>query len=104
MARDRKKHASDREVRPTPPPAATVSTRTAYVARIEAAMTTIARALPENPSLGLIWTRLENMHAQAVTQQRAETEAQAGARAWLAAQNEMSVRSAAVSASDKPAP
>lgn len=103
MARDRKRHAQDGEV-PTAPPVAASSIAVASVSRIEAAMSKIARALPANPSVGLIWARLEDMHQQATTRRHEETEAQASARAWLAAQNEISANKAAVSASDKPAP
>lgn len=103
MARDQKRRAQDVEVSVAPPHAASSAT-TANVSRIEAAMSKIARALPANPSLGLVWARLEDMHRQATTRRQDETEAQASARAWLAAQNEISANKAAVSASDKPTP
>ena len=81
-----------------------VSADAAHVARIEAAMSKIARALPYNAALSPVWARLEQMLGVAVTKRKKETDAQTSARAWLAAQNEMSAKSAAVSASGKPAP
>lgn len=80
------------------------SSVSAHVTRVEAAMSKIARALPDDAALAPVWNRLLEMHAEAVTKKAKETKAQASARMWLVGQNETPSNSTAMSASGKPAP
>lgn len=85
-------------------PSHAVSPDFEFVRRIEAAMEKIAEALPHDSDLGLVWERLEGMHAEAITMQTKRTETQSRASKWLARQKDISLRSFATSANDNPAP
>ena len=50
------------------------------LSRIEAAMAKVAKALPDDPSLGPVWNRLEAMWHVAKAAKAEETAAQASAR------------------------
>lgn len=104
MARDRSKLVREEGALPVAAPLAAASSKCAHISRIEAAMFKIARALPSNSSLGSVWTRLEDMHQQAIAERERETETQTRARAWLEAQKEIPSRRSAMSDSGKPAP
>ncbi len=103
MARKRKTY-TQRGLLPEVATTAAISTVFAHIERLEAAMSKIARALPHDAALALVWARLVEMHEDAVTEQAKETEAQSSARRWLAAQKEMSFSNTAMSASGNPAP
>lgn len=104
MAQNRSKHVREEGPQRAASARAAEPSDCAHIKRIESAMSKIARALPSNASLSSVWTRLEDMHHQAITNHKNETEAQTRARAWLEAQKEIPSRRSAMSDSGKPAP
>ncbi|QFT64587.1 hypothetical protein [Roseivivax sp. THAF30] len=65
--------------------------------QIELAMMKIAQTLPDNPALGLIWSRLEAIWTEAKEGQDRQTAEQASAAAWLASrQNDMGAKRSAM--------
>lgn len=83
MARDRRSHMRQEGSLSAAPSGADVASRVFHLARIEAAMSKIARSLPHNPSLSAVWIRLEQMQSEAAALHQKETEVQMRAWAWL---------------------